>query len=99
MHSWIRISGRAATGLVALAMLAAQGPQTVNACAASTSAGTDSCMFEQLVWDLVRDTGESREVNAYLHLYPNGTYADDARRRVDQIARNAAILELAKARR
>ena len=76
------IKGLAIAALAALAITyaAAQGPKPSGACNSVRDVNSRPCAFEQLVWDLVRDSGDESEIESYIRMYPTGRYVDEAKR-------------------
>ena len=80
MNTILRSVGLAALGAVAITIVTTQAPRPSKGCDAFNQVSARQCAFEQLVWDLVRDSGEESEIEAYLQMYPRGRYVGKARR-------------------
>ena len=71
MKTRIRSIGFAALGAVALTVAAVQDTDT---CAEGYHATAKECLFENVMWDLVRNSPDDKDIEAYVTMFPNGRY-------------------------
>ncbi|MBC8452197.1 MAG: hypothetical protein H8D70_03135 [Rhodospirillaceae bacterium] len=82
MNTRIRSIGFAALGAVALTVAAVQDSPQSDTCAEGYHATVKECLFETVMWDLVRNSPDDTDLEAYVTMFPNGRYLLQARDRL-----------------
>ena len=85
MNIKLRSIGFGAIGAVALTMAALHGTQERDVCALNDRLVADECRFETLMWDLVRNSPDEGDVEAYIAMFPNGRYLTPAKERLSKL--------------
>ncbi|WP_420862025.1 caspase family protein [Algirhabdus cladophorae] len=87
---WLNVS---LTGPVMLNPVEAVAPQTTTAAVATVptapAAGGARLEEQKLLFDLARETGDIEDYRTYLQLFPQGVFARNAKRMVDQLSASA----------
>ena len=74
MNTRIRSIGFAALGAVALTVAAVQDTPHPDTCAEGYHATAKECLFENVMWDLVRNSPDDTDIEAYVTMFLNGRY-------------------------
>lgn len=86
MRFVLRSVGIAALGAAAITVGISQMPQRAKPCNPANATVARHCAFEHLVWDLARDSADHSELEAYIRMYPDGRFADEAKRQLGMLA-------------
>lgn len=82
MNFKLRSIGLAAFGATALTLAVVHGAKDTDSCAMGAQIVADECHFERLVWDLVRNSTDDADLEAYIDMFPNGRFVVGARDRL-----------------
>lgn len=82
MNTTIRSIGLAAFGAAALTVVAVQGSQQTDSCEIGHYVAEQECKFEKLMWDLVRNSPDESDLEAYISMFPNGRFLVNAKQRL-----------------
>jgi hypothetical protein len=74
MKTRIRSIGFAALGAVALTVAAVQDTPQPDTCAEGYHATAKECLYETVMWDLVRNSSDDTDIEAYVTMFLNGRY-------------------------
>ncbi|MBT5494960.1 MAG: hypothetical protein HOK54_04375 [Alphaproteobacteria bacterium] len=82
MNTRIRSIGFAVLGAVALTVASVQDTRQPDTCAEGYHATVKECLFETVMWDLVRNSPDDTDLEAYVTMFPNGRYLLQAKDRL-----------------
>lgn len=85
MNIKLRSIGFGAIGAVALTLAALHDRPEADVCSLNESLVADECRFETLMWDLVRNSPDEGDVEAYITMFPNGRYLTPAKERLSKL--------------
>lgn len=92
MNTKIRSIGIAALGAAALTVASFQDIRQPDACAEGYQSTAKECRFEAVMWDLVRNSPDDTDLEAYIVMFPNGRYLHKAKDRLSGLLEPYGVL-------